>query len=130
MKLKTKSSTIKLHKKEPKVKGGEKPNMEKEAKKELNELQQRFSDAAKRENTRLSDTIDSEYWVAICFQTREQKDEFLKLAGWLKHGDKYLDGMQIAKTMGVELKSRVPKVYKIKEDEPKFKRIALKLKGT
>jgi hypothetical protein len=46
-------------------------------------------------------TVDPEYWVCLCFQSREQKEEFLARAGWLDLGEKYLDGLEVAKRLGV-----------------------------
>jgi hypothetical protein len=51
----------------------------------------------------VQDTTDSEYWFCVCFQTREQKEAFLKAVKWFGHGDKYLDGAFVAKQMGVAL---------------------------
>jgi hypothetical protein len=47
--------------------------------------------------------VDTEYWFCVCFQNRAQKDEFLRLAGWIDHGDKYLDGLEIARRMGIKI---------------------------
>ncbi len=67
-----------------------------------------FRQCAEHEDQRFWDAVDSEYWFAICFQTREQKEEFLKKLGLFEIGDKYLDGMKVAKKLGVTLESRVP----------------------
>lgn len=48
-------------------------------------------------------TTDPEYWFVVCFQSREQKDEFLRLAGWEGMGDKYLDGLRLAAKLGVPI---------------------------
>lgn len=47
--------------------------------------------------------LDSEYWFCVCFQTRDQKEAFLKAMKWFEHGDKYLDGKFVAKKLGVTL---------------------------
>lgn len=47
--------------------------------------------------------MDSEFWFAVCFATREQKDAFLQAKAWVLAGDKYLDGAVVAELMGVEL---------------------------
>ena len=48
----------------------------------------------------MNSALDSEYWVAFCFQTREQKEQFLRLAGLIGLGDKYIDGRKAAKLLG------------------------------
>ena len=50
-------------------------------------------------------TTDSEYWVALCFETRAQKEAFLKALAVFQQGDKYLDGLEVAKRMGIALPS-------------------------
>ncbi len=70
-------------------------------------LQQQMAD----QQQRMRDACDSEFWVAFCFQTRAQKEEFLTKTGILPalDEDKYVDGMEAAKILGVTLESRVPK---------------------
>lgn len=62
------------------------------------------------------DATDSEYWVAICFQTREQKEEFLRKARLIDLGDKYLDGIAVARVMGIKLQSRIPSLPRLNLD--------------
>jgi hypothetical protein len=51
---------------------------------------------------------DSEYWVAVCFQSRSQKEEFLRNAGVpADEGDKYLDGVMLAKKLSIPLTKEV-----------------------
>lgn len=47
--------------------------------------------------------VDPEFWFAVCFQNREQKEVFLKSVGWFEHGDKYLDGLWVAKKLGIKI---------------------------
>jgi hypothetical protein len=62
-----------------------------------------FKARAKAEQERFALATDSEYWVAVCFQTREQKEHFLAVTKLLKAGDKYIDGALVAKVLGIEL---------------------------
>lgn len=48
-------------------------------------------------------TLDHEFWCALCFQSREQKEQFLKALDLLDIGDKYLDGLLVAERLGVPL---------------------------
>jgi len=70
---------------------------------DLDSLHQGFRNRAKTENARFALTTDSEYWACICFQTREQKEHFLAALKILEFGDKYLDGLLVAKRLGVIL---------------------------
>jgi hypothetical protein len=84
-------------------------DLEEASTKALDQLQSDFQKRAKEEERRYADATDSEYWVAFCFQTREQKEEFLQKLGLLDLGDKYLDGRAVAEKLGVTLVSREPK---------------------
>lgn len=76
---------------------------EKAAKQEMSELLKAFDDRRRREAERFRLATDSEYWFAVCFQTREQKEAFLAALDLLAQGDKYLDGAALAKRLGVAL---------------------------
>jgi hypothetical protein len=69
-----------------------------------------FQERATKEHDRRTDATDSRYWVAVCFQTREQKEEFLAKAGLLdlvEDGD-YLDGLEVADRLEVDVESPTP----------------------
>lgn len=91
-------------------------NPELDSSADLDAVQQGFRNRAKQESDRFVLATDSEYWAAICFQTREQKEAFLSALKLLEFGDKYLDGRLVAERLGVKLpESQVP--YK---PEPKL----------
>lgn len=62
-----------------------------------------FQQRSDREKQRYQDVTDSEYWVAVCFESRDQKEEFLKATGLLQDGDKYISGPDLAAHFGVPL---------------------------
>lgn len=62
-----------------------------------------FRERAKDESARFRLATDSEYWFAVCFQSREQKEEFLRKMDLFDIGDKYLDGQIVADRLGVEI---------------------------
>ena len=70
---------------------------------EVSEVLAAFKARAQEEQDRFTLVTDSEYWVGVCFQTREQKEAFLAAVKLLQHGDKYIDGRLLAKRMGIEL---------------------------
>lgn len=84
------------------------PDVEAEAREELNAVQAAFKAKKRAEQAAFRDNTDSEYWVALCFQTRAQKEEFLAKIGVLSEGDKYLDGLMVAKAIGVTIDSPTP----------------------
>lgn len=81
----------------------DKNNPEQFAKDDLNALQQGFRDRVNAESERFQQATDTEFWFAVCFQTRAQKEAFLKNAELFEHGDKYLDGAFVAEKFGVQI---------------------------
>lgn len=69
----------------------------------LTEAQKKFKESAQNEAKRFQDATDSEFWFAVCFQTRAQKDAFLESTGLVADGDKYIDAAAVAKLLGVSL---------------------------
>lgn len=78
-------------------------NPEIDSKADLDEVQASFRERIKTENSRFQNTTDSEYWFAMCFQSREQKDAFLRAMDLFLIGDKYLDGVEVAKQLGIDI---------------------------
>lgn len=70
---------------------------------EFTALEQGYRDRAKAESDRFKRATDSEFWVAVCFTTREEKEAFLAAANLDTIGDKYLDGRAVADTLGITL---------------------------
>lgn len=78
-------------------------NLAQDAAAEFTALEQGYRDRAKAEADRFKRATDSEYWVAVCFTTREEKEAFLRAAGLAHLGDKYLDGRQVAAALDVDI---------------------------
>ena len=84
-------------------------NDEIDAEQEFNEVQKGFMERNRAEQERFRLATDSEYWCCLVFQSREQKEQFLQAMKWMVHGDKYIDGVKVAKSLNVELNSvKVP----------------------
>lgn len=66
---------------------------------QITKIKQGFIDRAKLERARFKDATDSEYWVALCFHNRAEKEAFLKEFGLSRLGDKYLDGNRAAERL-------------------------------
>lgn len=77
-----------------------------EAKEELSEVLQGLKTRQLAESRRRLEATDSEFWCALCFETRAQKEEFLRKLGVLAHGDKYLDGRLVAEKLGIVLENK------------------------
>lgn len=83
--------------------------LEQQAEQEVTDLLAGFRARARQEQQRFDLATDSEYWVALCFQSREQVEAFLAQTGWDAPTAKYVDGQAVAKRLGIRLpKVRVP----------------------
>jgi hypothetical protein len=78
-------------------------DLEVDARADLEEVKSDFQKRSKAEEKRREQITDSEFWCCFCFETREQKEEFLLKLKLLDLGDKYLDGIAAAKILGVKL---------------------------
>jgi hypothetical protein len=94
-----------------------------EAAKKVEALPGSFRERHEKERERFVDATDSEYWVCLCFDTREQKEEFLKKLGLFEHGDKYLRGDFVAEKLGVKLDSCRAKFGKPKVVSPRIRKM-------
>lgn len=47
---------------------------------------------------------DPNFYIVVCFQSTVQKDEFLVKSGWAEEGAKYLDGLELAAQLGVDVR--------------------------
>ena len=74
----------------PKVKPVKK--LEQSCAEEVGEVEAAFRGRLKKEDKRRRLATDSEFWIAVYFQSREEKDRFLRKYGLDKVGDKYLHG--------------------------------------
>lgn len=56
------------------------------------------------DNFRVQDSTN--YWFLVCFQTQEQKEQFLSQAGWPTDGiggQRYLNGLALARALGLDI---------------------------
>lgn len=56
---------------------------------------------AQAERFRITD--DPEYFLCLCFQSRDQKNEFIMASGWGDLGEKYINGLEVARRLGVSV---------------------------
>lgn len=77
-------------------------NLESDCLSELEALHECFVAAASP--AKLVEPTDSDVWFVIAWPDRDSKDEFINRYGLRKIGDKYLDGVAVARKFGLELK--------------------------
>lgn len=52
---------------------------------------------------RFRTATDPEFFFCVVFQSRDQKDEFLRLIQWDDMGDKYLSGLEVARRLEIPI---------------------------
>lgn len=70
---------------------------------DLHKLKASLSDQIRQDTARFQAATDTEYWFCVQFDSREQKEAFLKAMNWLDLGDKYLYGDDVAERQGIDL---------------------------
>lgn len=93
--------------------------LEAEIKDELGEVEQSFRERMQIENKRFRDMCDTEYWVAVCFTSRAQKEEFLEMMD-LPLDEKYIDGREMARKCNRAIKTPDLKFAKIGKPNKAF----------
>ena len=78
-------------------------NTEQDAVVELDALAKGFRARRDQEAKRVRNATDSEFWLALCFRDRASKDAFIAAMGMGRLGDKYVDGHELAKLLGVDI---------------------------
>lgn len=91
-------------------------DLERDSAAELEAIDAGWRERRAREQQRVNDELDSENWIAVVFETRAQKEAFLQALNLLEHGDKYLDGRDVAKALNVDL----PPSGRVFRPEPKI----------
>jgi hypothetical protein len=66
---------------------------------ELSAMEQAYRDRNRAEADRFRHATDSEFWFAVCFADRAEKDAFLAEFGVTRLGDKYIDGRLLAQAL-------------------------------
>jgi hypothetical protein len=78
-------------------------SLERMAQEEVDEIAQSFRQRMQRENRRLDFVLDSDYWCCLVFQSSEQLLAFLNATGWRRLGERYIDGLAVARAMNIDL---------------------------
>lgn len=101
------------------------PNIdaEKASSEEAKEIETAFLRSKSREDERYADAMDGEFFLALIFQSKCQRDEFVQKVGW-GHllDDTFIDGIKLARHLDVTLETEsfhVPK-FKIDKDYAKL----------
>lgn len=81
---------------------------------EVDEIQAAFRERMAREDSRKRITLDSEFWFSVYFESREDKERFLRKWKLDMIGDKYLSGRKVDRHLSRAIKV----VYREKGEKP------------
>lgn len=72
---------------------------------ELSVMQDAYRKRNVAEKKRRTAATDSEFWIAVCFTDRAEKERFLAAVGVMPdlHGDKYINGRVLAAKLGLRI---------------------------
>lgn len=75
-------------------------NVEVDARKELDVTIEEIRATKREKQKAITKTLDTEYWVCLCFQSRQQVEEFMAKCGQPDPTHKYVDGVKFAERIG------------------------------
>lgn len=73
---------------------------------EVGETEAAFRGRLEKEDKRRKLATDSEFWFAVHFDSREEKERFLRKYGLDKAGDKYLSGNVVDRLLALRVGNR------------------------
>jgi len=96
-------------------------DLQEDADSTMSEALRQIIERKKATQERFRVATDPEFFICVCFQSREQKNEFLRLAGWDDLGDKYINGLDVARRLGVGIQIVPIAPLKLRGKVGKFK---------
>ena len=101
-------------------------DIEQDTQAEVSAVKAGFIARAKTEEKRRQKATDSEFWCALCFQSRAQLDEFLR-ALKLPLDQKYIEGQKLAKKIGVTITPDTGGFGNIRQPDPKWAKLSMEV---
>lgn len=78
-------------------------DLERSADAEMSEILRQIKERRQADRDRFRVARDPDYFLVLCFQSHEQRDEFLTKSGWGKADNRYLNGLEIARRLGINV---------------------------
>lgn len=95
-------------------------DMQEDADAGMSEALRQIIERKRATQERFRTATDPEFFFCLCFQSREQKDDFLRLIKWDDLGDKYINGLEVARRLAVPLTATPIEPLKIRGKVKKF----------
>lgn len=75
----------------------------------------------KASQDRFRTATDPDFYFLVCFQNREQKEWFLEKAGWQPFDGRYLNGLEVARILNIEIPAIPIEPLKLRGKVKRFK---------
>ena len=79
-------------------------DLETSAEREMSEVVKQIKADKQARYERFRIARDPHYYVVLCFQSHEQRDEFVEKTGWATVGERFVNGLDVARKLGVDVK--------------------------
>ncbi len=80
-----------------------KDDLEASATAEMSELVRQIKEKRQADRDRFRVLREPDYFVVLCFQSRDQRNEFLAKSEWAEEDTKYLNGLEICRRLGIDV---------------------------
>lgn len=70
---------------------------------EMSEIVAQIKAEKKAQYERFRTARDPNYYLVVCFQSHEQRDEFVQKAGWATVYDTFVNGLDVARALGLDV---------------------------
>ncbi len=78
-------------------------DLEASADSEMSEILRQIKERRQADRDRFRVARDPDYFVVLCFQSRDQRNEFLAKSEWGQRDEKYLNGLEICRRLGIDV---------------------------
>ncbi len=97
-------------------------DLEASADAEMSEILRQIKERRKAQNDRFRIARDPRYFVVLCFQSHDQVNEFLRKSDWAEEDTVYLNGLEIARRLGVDVQPIALEPLKLRGRPKKYSR--------
>jgi hypothetical protein len=78
-------------------------DLEASADAEMSEMLRQIKERRQADRDRFRVARDPDYFVVLCFQSRDQRNEFLAKSEWGQEDEKYLNGLEVCRRLGIDV---------------------------
>ena len=79
-------------------------NLEVSAEREMSEIVRQIKADKKTRYERFRIEQNKHYYLVLCFQSCDQRDEFVQEVGWPTTEGRFINGLEVARRLGVDVK--------------------------